>query len=227
MPSDITKPAIKMNKVFPSLFCLLCAVFVLMLSCSVKKVELPLPEHKSSLEDILARKADLSVSSIFDIEFERSGRIVKGEAALQLTPDLFDLRVYSLGFLVAEVRADKTGTISNPPIDRDRLSVLVDGLRNSFLWWSVKDHVISDSHDNYEVSNTIRRLVINKKTMLPVSQEIELGDGRLLHIRYDEPAIIEGVWFPSKLKAVLSNYSVRLKIKNLTFNPSGNSSGPH
>lgn len=220
MPNNKCESAQDRSKVFLSLFCLLCSAFFLMLSCSVKKVELPLHEQKASLKDILARKADLSISSIFNIEFERSGRSVKGEAALQLTPDIFDLRVYSLGFLIAEVRADKNGTFSNPRIDKDRLSVLVEGLRNGFLWWAVKDPVISDSPDNYEVSNTMRRLTISKETMLPVSQEIELGDGRLLEIRYEEPAMIEGVWFPSKLKAVLSNYSVKLKIKSLAFNSS-------
>lgn len=219
MPNNKSESAQDRSKVFLSLFCLLCSAFFLTLSCSVKKVELPLQEQKASLKDILARKADLSISSIFDIEFERSGRIVKGEAALQLTPDLFDLRVYSLGFLVAEVRADNNGIFSNPRIDKDRLSVLVEGLRNGFFWWSVKDPVISDNHDNYEVSNTMRRLAISKETMLPVSQEIELGDGRLLNIRYEEPAMIEGIWFPSRLKAVLSNYSVKLKIKSLAFNP--------
>lgn len=219
MPGNRSEVAKERGKVLLSLSCLLCSAFFLLLSCSVKKVELPLHEHNDSLNDILARKADLSISSIFDIEFERSGRSVKGEAALQITPDLFDLRVYSLGFLVAEVRADNNGTFSNPRIDKDRLSVLVEGLRNGFLWWSVKDPVISASPDNYEVSNTMRRLTISRETMLPVSQEIGLGDGRLLNIRYEEPAMIDGIWFPSKLKAALSNYSVKLKIKSLTFNP--------
>lgn len=218
MDSNKVKPAKHRDKVFLALFCLLC---LLTLSCSVKKVELPAQEQKASLQDILARKSDLSVSSIFDIEFERSGRIIKGEAALQLAPDLFDLRVYSLGFLVAEVRADNNGTFSNPRIDKDRLSILVNGLRSSFLWWSVKDPVIRNSYDTYIVADAMKRLVISKKTMLPVSQEIELGDGRLLDIRYEEPAMIDGIWFPSKLKAALSNSSVKLKIKSLSFNPPG------
>jgi hypothetical protein len=119
---------------------------------------------------------------------------------------------------VAELRTDKTGAVSNPPLGKDRLAVLVEALRNSFLWWSVKNPVISENFDTYEVTNSVKRLTISKKTMLPVSQEIELEDGRLLDIRYEEPAIIEGIWFPSKLKAVLSNYSVKLKIKSLAFN---------
>ena len=199
-----------------TLFLLAC-FFVL--SCSTKRVEMPSFEGVT-LEDELARRCAVqALTSTFSIEFEKDGGVVKGDAVLKLTPETLELRVYSLGFLVAEVTADETTTTSEPPIDRNRIALLVEGLRNSFFWWSIQNGEIREEDNIYRVRNSWRRVYISKKTFLPERQVIELEDGRELEVTYEEPDRISGVWFPSRLRIGLSRYSVNLKIKTLSVTP--------
>lgn len=204
--------------VYILLLLVLCSTPFLPISCATRKLEMPSYEG-IELKVILAEKENIrSLSSTFSIEFEKDGSMVRGDAVLKLRPDSLDLQVYSLGLLVAEVSSVNDVTKSVPAIDKNRLLLLIDGLRNSFLWWSMNNPEIRDDGDIYHVSNSWKRLFINKKTMLPVKQIVELENGRQLNIFYDDPVLIDGIWFPSKMRIELSRYSVNLKIKTLSVN---------
>ena len=202
-----------------ALFCILCILFFLFLSCSTKRVEIPTYEGIDPREELAKRDNIKSIRSTFSIEFERDGGVIKGDAVLQLTPEALTLRIYSLGFPVVEVISNETITKSDPPMDRNRIEMLVDGIRNSFFWWSIKDYAIEESEKTYRLSNSWRRLFLDKRTLLPDKQIIELEDGKELNILYEEPDQIGGVWFPSKMRIGLSRYSVSLRIKTLTVIP--------
>jgi hypothetical protein len=195
---------------------LLCSVLMLLASCSTKRVGIPTYEGVDLRDELSKKESIHSLDSTFSIEFIKEGNIMKGDAVLRLTRDSLDLQVYSLGFLIAEVSANSTSTRSNPSIDRNRLFMLVDGLRNSFFWWSIKNPEIRDDHDSFRVSNSWRRLFVNRKTIMPEKQFIELDDGRELKVIYEEPAPMDGIWFPSKMRIELSNQSISLGIKTLT-----------
>jgi len=192
------------------------ALFVLALSCSAKRVEMPSFEGVDLKDELAKRNTIQSLTSTFSIEYEKDGGVVKGDAVLKLTQETLELRVYSLGFLVAEVTSDETTTTSDPPIDRNRIALLVEGLRNSFFWWSVRNGELSELDDTYRLRNSWRRVYISKKTFLPERQIIELEDGRELEVTYEEPDRISGIWFPSKLRIGLSRHSVSLTIKTLS-----------
>jgi len=202
----------------PGVVCLiLSSLFFVLLSCAPKRVEVP--RFEGGLKELLAGREDIrSISSTFSIEFDRDGNTIRGDGVLWLTSDTLDLQVYSLGFLVAEVTSNNGSTTSNPSFDRKRLTMLVDGLRNSFFWWSIKDPEISEEGDAYYISNSWRRLSLNRETMMPVKQVIELEDGLRLDIYYDEPALIDGIWFPSGMRVEFSRYSVNIRVKTLSLN---------
>jgi hypothetical protein len=202
---------------FLSVSFMLCAVLSLVISCATKKLEIPTYEGIDP-KVILEEKEHIKVlESTFSVEFEKEGSIMKGEGVLRLTPDSLDLQVYSLGFLVAEVSSNSMATRCNPPIDRNKLSLLVDGLRNSFFWWSVKNPDIRDDHGTYRVSNSWKKVFIDKRTMMPLRQTIELDEGRQLDVIYEDPTFLDGVWFPSKMRIALSHQSVNLRIETLTL----------
>lgn len=171
------------------------------------------------LKDVLAEKGNIrSLKSTFTVAFDGNGDFGKGDAVLNLTPEALDLQIYSHGFLVAEVTSNKDFTKSSPALDRKRLSMLVDGLRNSFLWWNVKGYDIEDRTDGYRVASPWRILTINKKTMLPEKQFLELEDGRQIDILYAEPDFVDGIWFPSEMHIEMGSKSVRIKVKTLSVN---------
>lgn len=192
------------------------AVFSLPLSCATKRIEIHY--YEGSLDDRLRDLEDIkSIKAVFSIEFDRGdGITINGEGILNLSEDDLDLQVYSMGFLVAEVNADRTGLRSNPSVNKNRLVMLVDGLRNSFFWWSIKGYDIKDRGENLIMGNSWKRVTIDKKTMMPSSQIIELEDGRQLEIFYYEPSDVKGFVFPLRIRMELSKYAVNLRIKDIS-----------
>jgi len=199
------------------LFC--SSALILLTSCSAKRVELPNYEG-SDIKKTIAERSDIkSVAATFYVEFEKDDSIITGDAALELTDETLDLRIYSLGFLVAEL-TEANGIIkSEPELSRNKKIILVDGLRNSILWWMIKDYNIEEQNGIYQLRNSWQSIAIDKKTMLPTHQIIELDNGRELRIFYEGPVSNGNFWYPSKIKIELSRYTVKLQIKTISFLP--------
>ncbi len=215
--SPLLRERIALRRTVSRLLSAICCL--LLVSCATKRIEIPVYEGIDPGE-VLAEKENIKyLESTFRLEFERDGSVMKGDAVLRLTPDSVDLQVYSLGFLVGEVTSNGTVMRSNPPLERSKLLMLIDGIRNSFFWWSLKDADIREEHDSYRVSNSWRRLFLNKKTMMPEKQIVDLEGGKELVVDYEEPDLIDGIWFPSRMRIKLSGQSLDLKIKTLSFNP--------
>ncbi|HYA31218.1 MAG TPA: hypothetical protein VED67_00555 [Thermodesulfovibrionales bacterium] len=199
-----------------TLFVVLCSL-VFFTSCAPKRVEVPVYEGADPADVLSAMDAIRELEATFSIEFEKDGSLMRGDAVLRLTPDMLDLQVYTFGFLVGEVTSDATTTRSEPPMDRNKLSILVDGIRNSFFWWSIKAPAITSEDGLYRVANSWRRLFLDRRTMMPAKQIIDLDDGRQLTVVYEEPALMEGEWFPSRMRIELLNQALSLRIKTLSF----------
>jgi len=194
-----------------------CAFSFFFMSCATKKPEIPTYEGIDPRVILAERGHTKVLESTFSIVLEKEGSVMKGEAVLTLTPESLDLQIYSLGFLVAEVSSNSVATKCDPPIDRNKLSLLVNGLRNSFFWWSVKNPHIREDHGTYRISNSWKKVFVDKKTMMPLSQTVELDDGKRLDVIYEDPAFMDGVWFPSKMRIALSRQVVNLRIESLTL----------
>lgn len=188
-------------------------------SCTAKRVELPDYEGIDVRTVITERSSIKGVNATFHVEFEKTDSTIAGDAALTLTDRTLDLRIYSMGFLMAEIKETDGIIKSTPPSDRNNNTILVEGLRSSILWWLIKDYEIEEQNNNYHIRNSSRRIVIDKKSMLPVSQTIEFDSGKELRISYEEPANSNGFWYPSRMKIELSKYVVKLQIKSIAFIP--------
>lgn len=204
------------RKVFSAL---IAVPLLLLVSCGTKRISPP--EYPGmDPREALSRWYEIeSIRSTFAIEFDRDGETLRGDAVLRLGPTGLDLQVYSLGFLVAEVVADGNSVRSTPPADRNRLTMLADGLRNSFAWWTVRAYELREDEDWYRIWNSWRRLFLNKRTLLPERQVIELEDGRELEVIYGEPEEISGTWFPGRIRIVLGRYAATLHLRTLSFTP--------
>lgn len=203
---------------------LFCASIIFQLfSCASppRAGRIEIQSYEGSLyERIRSFEGIRSIKATFSIGFDRGdGVVIKGDGILDLSEDALDLQVYSMGFLVAEVNADNTGVRSNPSVNKNRLIMLVDGLRNSFFWWDIKGYDLKDEEDHYIIRNSWKRLTIDKKTMMPLNQVIDLEDGKHLDVSYYEPSDINGFPFPSRIKIELSSYAVELRIKDITLIP--------
>lgn len=211
----------KSNK-FRLLISVLCLLFSV--SCAPKRVELPSYEGVS-LENAISELKDIkSIEAILSIEYEKNDSTMNGDASLSISEDKLNLRLYYLGFLAGEVSEDNGIIKSKPKLDKNKSTILVDGLKHSFLWWNIKDYTLQEKEDIYELKTSHRKLLISKKTLLPVQQTIELNDADELKIFYDAPAKIDSnelsvtsnmpLWYNSRLKIEFKNYIVKINIKS-------------
>ncbi len=150
---------------------------------------------------------------------------MSGDAFLNLSGDTLDLRIYYLGFLAGEVKEENGVISSKPKLDKYKKVVLADGLKNSFMWWTITDYTIQETEDAYVLRNFNRTLTIGKKDLLPLQQTIELDSGEELNISYDAPLQIkpetgqkipepEIAWYQSRLSIRYRNQEIRVKVKS-------------
>ncbi len=157
-------------------------------SCAPKYVEkpsregVPLPEILSKMNTVQ------SVEAVLSIAYEKNNASMSGDAFLSLSPDTLELRIYYFGILAGQVTEDHGVIKSKPKLDKYKSIILVDGLRNSFLWWTIRDYTVEEKEDSYVLRNFDRTLTISKKTLLPLEQTIELDNGEEMTIAYDDPA---------------------------------------
>ncbi len=205
---------LKLKIFFPLLF-----ISLLLLSCSAKKIELPDFEG-ADINDVINGFSGIEkVEAVVSVEFEKGDGTMTGDAALELTENTLNLRVYSLGFPVAELNEADGIIKSKPEISANKGLILVDGLRYGILWWLIRGYETEELDRLYELRNSWQRIGVDKKIMLPTYQIIELYDGKELRILYEEPMKADNFWYQSRLRIELAKYVVKLKIKRIAFQP--------
>ncbi|MCL4457767.1 MAG: hypothetical protein M1147_10755 [Nitrospirae bacterium] len=196
------------------LFCCSAALSFIV-SCAPKHVEMPSYERADLNETISELKKIQSIEAVLSVDYEKGDSAMSGDASLVLSENNLDLKLYYLGFLAGEVKEENGVIIKNKPkLDRNKSAILVDGLKNSFFWWNIRDYTLHEKEDSYELKNSYRKLFISKKTLLPVQQIIETNDGEKLNIFYDSPVKIEEEWYNSAMRIEFKNYIVRIKVKS-------------
>ena len=171
------------------LFTVYCSL--LTVSCAPKHVEMPLYRGVDLDTALSELKGISSIEAILSINYENDDIIMSGDALLTISENMLNLKLYHLGFLSGEITEDNGFIKSNPPLDRNKSILLVEGMRHSFLWWNIDGYIMQEKEDLYIISNYGRKILINKKTLLPVKQIIELKGGEKLNIFYDSPKKID------------------------------------
>jgi hypothetical protein len=147
---------------------------------------------------------------------------MRGEGVLNISRngDL-NLRVYSLGFLAFEVISENGVIKSSTRIDRNKTKILTQGLRDCLFWWDIQDYEVDEKDDVYHLKNLSREVWFDRKTILPIKQKVALENGRELYMSYEDMEKTGDVWYPSAITIELSQYSVRLRIKDISFSGGG------
>jgi hypothetical protein len=214
------------------LFWLLTSVscLLLLISCAAPKLA-EKPSHRgTSLNDALSQYRKISsISTVVGLDYEKNDVIMSGDASLSVSPDKLSLRIYYLGFLQGEVYEENGKIKSKPKLDKNKSLILVEGLKSSLFWWNITDYTVTETADAYELRNGYRRVVVNKESLLPVEQTIELENGDTIAISYDTPSRIiseDGKetpdnsplsWYQSRVRIQLKNYIVRINVKSYSL----------
>jgi hypothetical protein len=192
------------------------SIIALSLSCAAKRIP---PSYEGvGIEDIIRqREAVRSITAKMSVRMERTDGVLSGDAMLKMTENRLKLRVYSMGMLAAELYEKRGVITSNPPLDAQRGYMIVEGLRGSMLWWSIKGYSVKETDKEYILRNSWRKVVVDRKTMLPLSQFIELEDGSAINVSYGSPKDMGAMWYPSEVSIEFQKYRVDLDIKEISF----------
>jgi len=198
----------------------LLSIIIFLFSCAAPRVEIPVYEG-INVEDALGSKDSISaIEATFSITLEKDDIEIKGDGVLNIHRNgNLNLRVYSLGFLALELISENGTIKSDPVIDNDKGTILTYGLRDCLFWWDIKNFEIDEKEGVYLLKNLSRKLWIDSKKMFPIKQTVFLEDGSELDVYYENPEKKGDIWYPSKIKIDLSEYSVTLKIKDISFFP--------
>jgi hypothetical protein len=206
---------------------LLCII----VSCAPRHVEIPsfndidLNRHLAELSTVR------SIEAVLSLEYEKGDSLMNGDASLTISENTLDLKIYYLGFLAGYISENNGVVTVSQKIDRNRTLMFVEGLKNSFLWWKIMDNTYTIEEDGrfYKLENYNRKIFLDKKTLLPAQQFIEIYNGDELRIFYDSPARIEdagdavlahspaAMWYQSGMRISLNNHHLKIKIKSYTM----------
>lgn len=207
------------------LLALTCAAVV---SCGLKRVELPSFEGISLAAALSELNRTTSIEAVLSVEYEKRDGLMNGDAFLRLSDTTLALRLYYLGFLAGEVMEEEGVIRSTPKLDRDRTVLLVDGLRNCFLWWKISDFEVEERGEHYLLRNASRSVLVDRKTLLPLEQIIGDEAGVVLRITYDMPARVDADtagpsgapvpsdWYQSRITIRHGDHVVTVAVKSYT-----------
>jgi len=181
-------------------------------------MELTLHEERSLDEVIAGRNGISQIDTTFSVLFEKPDSEIRGDGTLNICNNgNLDLRVYSLGFLAMELTSRNGVVKSKPGLDSTKKTILTQGLRDSIFWWDIKDFTVREEEGFYLLRNSEREIMLDKKSGLPVKQQIYFPGGKVLAVHYENPAREEGILYQSKMKIEFSKYAVTLIVKDIRF----------
>jgi hypothetical protein len=207
-----------MLKIVSTLFFLSFILFSF--ACAAKRVALPVYEGVNVREVLSSKNNIAAIDTTFSIVIDQDNSKMQGDGILNISRngDL-KMRVYSFGFLAFEIISEDGIIKSVPVIDRSKGTLLTYGLRDCLFWWDIDDYEIEEKEDNYILKSFTRTIWIDRKTLFPLKQSIALENGSELNISYENPEKSDGVWYPSKIRIELAQYSVTLRMKDISFIP--------
>lgn len=194
------------------------SLFLFIISCAPKTAVLPHVKDRG-LADVIAERQKINdIDTAFDIIFEKPDTEIRGEGVLSISKNGdMAMKVYSLGFLAMEMTSRNNIVKSAPKFDRNKTIILTAGLKDCLYWWDIKEYSVQEDEESFLLKNLTREIIIDKKTMLPKRQKIYFPDGKELRISYQNPAIENGIFYPSRMRIELAKYAVTLSIKTISF----------
>ncbi len=210
-----------------SLIIIVSVFFVFFItSCAIKHAEMP-SFAGVDLHDYLKSLSNVSdIEAVLSMEYEKQHNLMQGDASLLISENHIDLKIYYLGFLAGYIKENNGIITASQKIDKNKTHIIVDGLKSSFLWWKINDYIIDDEGEFYKIKTYNKKILVDKKTLLPTKQTIELANGEELKILYSSPAKVEqdsmvneGItspssWYQSNMRIELNNHSLNIKIKS-------------
>ena len=238
------------NKFFHNIF-LLCytALLLLYFSTGCAKItdigmEKPTvttpPASRVTFQEYLSELNSIeSIKFIFSIKFQRTGKNnseeLNGVASFIINQKRTELKVYSHGFLISEVRIENGEVISEgKKLSSQKALLLMEALKSCLMWWQM-DEIETETltspptvtsplkGEEFILMRNFWRKVYLNKDFIPERQEITLPEASI-QINYQRPLFYPskeipagGIFYPSKVIVRLGDNMVNLNIEKIVI----------
>lgn len=212
-----------------------CFILLLLSGCAKKIPPQPLPEKMTFHEYLLKLDSIKTVKFLFSIKVNRQGEEISGNASMLINgDDTLDsetvLRIYSLGFLISEIRISEGKIITEGKnLSTEKAYLLIEALRSCLLWWKMEEREL-ERNNLIIVRNSWRKVYINQD-YIPIRQEIHLPEAPSVVINYERPEFypstvsspsedkefMSGIWFPSLITVKLKGNEISLHIEKIVI----------
>lgn len=216
------------QKLFKIIWALLAFLIFLLTGCTKKIPPLTLQEIKApeiSFQEYLSwLDSRERIKFLFSINVNKQGEELSGNASLSVDKEDLLLRVYSMGFLVSEIKIYQGNiSVEGRKIPESRAYLFIEALKLCLLWWKMDEREIEEKDQRYVIRNSWRKVYLYKN-YLPEKQEIYLPEVSSAVVIYEKPALYtfkenknEGFWFPSEIVVRLQGNEVRLYIEKIVI----------
>jgi len=211
-----------MLKKLSGYFCF--SLLLMVIACTPRQgLKAPPVFEGLSLEDI-SLKIDNDIDmlkAITDISIEKNKEPYDfiNASVLVKKPGWVHLRMYKFGMLVKDIviKDDMVYVLAGK--SSDRLKQLAREFYNAIIWWdNLKDGSIYSDEDEFIISTDNKQLHLDRKTLLPVKQEIKVMD-KIIKLSYSAPVETDGFWYPSVITISAGEFTFSVKLKKIVKDP--------
>ncbi len=200
------------------------AIILLIITLSCAKRLTFSPEQRLTPEEYLQElKKIKNMKFIFSINLKRNDETISGDASLKINGEETKLSIYSMGFLISEIKTEGNSIeMKGKNLNKEKAILLIEGLRNTFMWWNIEEMEIQKIDDTVILRNSWRKVFLERRSLIPFQQYIYLDRSFTISILYSEPekisAInnIDSLYFPSKINITIpKNGEIIMKVKEI------------
>lgn len=204
---------------------LVCLIVFVITGCAKRVAQSPIYEGYSLQALLQELKGVCDIEASLEITYERGESSLSGDLYLKANHREMLLRYYYLGLPAGEMfYRDGEIVRSSVRFSKTRTQLLAEGIRNSIFWWQVDYDEQYETDEVYILRAIGREIVIDKKSLLPLSQNLRLGNGELVSISYSNPKKLHperdtqrpADWYQSQVQIQYRDYSLEAKIRRLS-----------
>lgn len=176
---------------------------ILFASCAPRMKPVQVPEYTGTVQEFLKENSMWNgLKGSFELQLKRpGGEVLSADSYIETGPGKTIMKFYRLGFQVGELEE------KNP-----RYRVLEEAVREGLIWWQIEGYTLDRSQLVYTVNTDRRSLVLDRKTLVPLSQSIYVPDEGTVYVSYSDYRRLETLWYPYRMEISYAGYELDLKL---------------
>ncbi|MBF0521402.1 MAG: hypothetical protein HQK92_16950 [Nitrospirae bacterium] len=174
--------------------------------------------EKISFDEFINRlRAIRQIKGTADISMQTQDAYMSGMASIKLSPEEYDVKLFTLGIPVGEFRERGGVFYSQPKLKPEEEQLISLCIKNGLFWWMNNVNNISTEGRYLKIKQPRQQMVLDSESLMPIEQFIYLSRGNILHIAYGDVKWLGGVWYPNRITATLGNYKFTIVTEDVKF----------